>query len=153
MAFFIIVSSCTGGNRQATTVDPNPTSTAAPTPAETQAQQPAPVETQAQQPTNEATDTATAAQRNALRRAESYLQSQAFSRTGLIKQLEFEQFATEDATWAADHVTVDWKEQAAKKAESYLESQGFSRQRLIDQLIFEGFSPEEAEHGVTAAGL
>lgn len=153
VAFFIIVSACTGGNRQATTVDPNPTSTAAPTAAETQAPQPTTAETEAPQPTSAPADTATAGQKNALRKAESYLEFQAFSRTGLIKQLEFEKFATEDATWAVDHVTVDWKEQAVKKAKSYLDTQAFSRQGLIDQLTFEGFLPEEAEHGVTAAGL
>jgi hypothetical protein len=85
--------------------------------------------------------------------AESYLQFQAFSRTGLIKQLEFEKFATEDATWAVDHVKVDWMEQAAKKAKSYLEHQAFSHDSLVQQLAFEGFTPEEAEHGTTADGL
>lgn len=95
----------------------------------------------------------TPGQRNALRKAESYLKSMAFSRTGLIGQLEFEQFASADATWAVDRVTVDWNVQAAKKAKSYLDSMAFSRSGLVDQLVFEGYTPEQAEYGVSQTGL
>lgn len=98
-------------------------------------------------------DNTTPGQKNALRKAESYIDTMPFSRAGLIKQLEFNKFSTEDATWAVDHLTVDWKEQAVKKAKSYLESQAFSRDGLIKQLEFNGFTPEEAEHGVSAQGL
>jgi len=95
----------------------------------------------------------TVSQRNALRKAESYLDFSAFSRTGLIGQLEFEKYSTEDSTWAADRVTVDWNEQAAKKAKSYLEFSSFSRSGLVDQLLFEGFTPEQAEYGASTTGL
>lgn len=95
----------------------------------------------------------TPGQNNAVRKAERYLQLLAFSRTGLIKQLEFEKFSNADATFAVDHIKVDWNEQAAKKAKRYLELQAFSRGGLMDQLIFEGFTPEQAEHGVNSAGL
>lgn len=95
----------------------------------------------------------TVSQQNALRKANSYLGFTAFSYPGLIKQLEFEKYSTEDATWAADHVKVDWNEQAAKKAKSYLEFSSFSRAGLIDQLLFEGFTPEQAEFGVSQTGL
>ncbi|BCW43170.1 Ltp family lipoprotein [Arthrobacter sp. StoSoilB5] len=95
----------------------------------------------------------TVSQQNALRKAGSYLQFTAFSYPGLIKQLEFEKYSTEDATWAADRVKVDWNEQAAKKAKSYLEFTSFSRSGLIDQLLFEGFTPEQAEFGVSQTGL
>lgn len=44
----------------------------------------------------------TPSQRNAVRKANSYLSFQGFSRTGLIKQLEFEGFTTEQATYAVD---------------------------------------------------
>jgi hypothetical protein len=77
----------------------------------------------------------------------------AFSRSGLIKQLEFEGFEKADATYGVDALKVDWNEQAAKKAESYLETQSFSRKGLIDQLKFEGFSTEEATYGVSQNGL
>lgn len=95
----------------------------------------------------------TVSQQNALRSAQNYLDFQAFSHSGLIKQLEFEEYSTEDATWAVDRVEVDWNEQAAKSAQNYLEFQGFSRQGLIDQLIFEGFTPKQAEYGVSQTGL
>ncbi len=94
----------------------------------------------------------TMGQRNALRKAESYLDMMAFSREGLIKQLEFEGFATEDAVFAVDRIGADWNEQAAKKAESYLDMMAFSRDGLIDQLEFEGFTYEEAVYGVAANG-
>lgn len=95
----------------------------------------------------------TVSQQNALRKAESYLDFTAFSRTGLIHQLEFEKYSTADATWAVDRVTVDWNQQAAKKAKSYLEFTSFSRSGLIDQLLYEGFTPAQAEYGASTTGL
>jgi hypothetical protein len=96
---------------------------------------------------------ATASQRNAVRTAKDYLDYTAFSRKGLIQQLEFEGFSTEDATFGVDHIAVDWNEQAAKAAKAYLNYSGFSRDGLIDQLEFEGFTPAQAAYGATAAGL
>ena len=91
----------------------------------------------------------TVSQQNAQRSAADYLDFTAFSRTGLIGQLEFEGFSTEDATWGVDHLTVDWNEQAAKSATDYLDFTSFSRSGLIDQLVFEGFTPDQAEYGVS----
>ncbi|GAB3558785.1 hypothetical protein GCM10027405_05490 [Arthrobacter alkaliphilus] len=95
----------------------------------------------------------TVSQQNALRKAAQYLNYTAFSRTGLIGQLEFEKYSTEDATWAVDRVTVDWNVQAAKKAKDYLKYTSFSHASLADQLTFDGFTPEQAEYGVSQAGL
>lgn len=95
----------------------------------------------------------TVAQQNALRSAESYLNFTAFSYSGLIGQLEYEGYSTEDATWAVDRVGADWNEQAALSAASYLEFSSFSRSGLIDQLIFEGFTRAQAEYGVDQTGL
>jgi hypothetical protein len=95
----------------------------------------------------------TVSQQNALRKAADYLEYTAFSRTGLIGQLEFEDYSTADATWAVDRVTVNWNEQAAKKAKDYLEYTAFSRTGLIDQLTFEGYTPAQAEYGVSKTGL
>lgn len=100
----------------------------------------------------EETVSETIGQKNARESAESYLNFQAFSRQGLIDQLEFEEYSTEDAEYAVDALDVDWNEQAAKSAESYLEFQAFSRQGLIDQLVFEGYTKAEAEYGVKAVG-
>jgi hypothetical protein len=95
----------------------------------------------------------TVSQENARKKAESYLDSSAFSRKGLIEQLEFEGFSNADSTYAVDAIDVDWNEQAAKKAESYLEFSSFSRSGLIDQLLFEGFTQSQAEYGVGTTGL
>lgn len=94
----------------------------------------------------------TLAQRNAVKSAESYLSFTAFSRKGLIQQLEFEGYSTEDATYAVDHVTVNWNEQCARTARSYLEFTSFSRQGLHDQLEYEGFTEEQIEYGLQAVG-
>lgn len=92
------------------------------------------------------------AQQQAILSAESYLSFSAWSRPGLIGQLEYEGFSTADATFAVDYLDVDWNAQAAASAESYLNTSSFSRQGLIDQLLYEGFTAAEAEHGVTAVG-
>ena len=99
------------------------------------------------------TITLTKSQQNACKAAQSYLKSQSFSYSGLIKQLEFEKYSNEDATFAVDHCGADWNEQAAKTAQSYLKTMSFSRGELIDQLVFEGFSTEQAEYGVNSVGL
>ena len=83
--------------------------------------------------------------------AENYLSFAPFSRTGLIGQLEFEDYSTADATFAVDHVKVDWNEQAAKAAKNYLEFSPFSHQGLIEQLEFEGFTHEQATYGANKA--
>ncbi|GLP83642.1 hypothetical protein TUM20984_50620 [Mycobacterium antarcticum] len=95
----------------------------------------------------------TVSQQNAVRAAEDYLDYTAFSRQGLIEQLEFDEFSTEDATFAVDSITVDWNEQAAKAAKDYLDYTSFSHGGLIDQLEFAGFTPAQTEYGVAAAGL
>ncbi len=97
--------------------------------------------------------TETTSQRNAVRMAKDYLDYTAFSREGLIGQLEYEGFSNEDATYGADNCGADWMEQAVKCAENYLDYTAFSRQGLIDQLEYEGFTHEQAVHGVDAVGL
>ena len=86
---------------------------------------------------------------NALRSAERYLDYTAFSQSGLVTQLEFENYSTEAAQYAAENVSADWNEQAAKKAEEYMDYSSFSRQGLVDQLVFEGFTPEQADYGAS----
>lgn len=98
------------------------------------------------------TSNLTMGQKNALRSAENYLNSIAFSHDGLIHQLEYEGYSTEDATYAADNCGADWNEQAAKRAKNYLNTMSFSRSGLIQQLEYEGFTPSQAEYGVSANG-
>jgi hypothetical protein len=104
-------------------------------------------------PATEAPSGLTVSEENAIRSAESYLETMAFSHSGLVNQLEYEGFTTEEATLAADTVTVDWNEQAAKSAESYLETMPFSRTELINQLEYEGFTTAQATYGVDQTGL
>ena len=104
-------------------------------------------------PTRSEKPTTTLAQENALRSARQYLDYTAFSRTGLIEQLEYEQFSNADATWAVDQLKVDWNEQAFFSGQQYLDYTAFSRQGLIDQLIYEGFTPEQASYAVDKIGL
>lgn len=107
---------------------------------------------QTQEPQEPAESTLTMGQQNALKSAESYLEITAFSHSGLVQQLEFDGYSTEDATYAADNCGADWNEQAAKSAQSYLDLTSFSRDGLIEQLVFDGFTQEQAEYGVTAVG-
>jgi len=95
----------------------------------------------------------TVSQSNARRSAGSYLKFSSFSRSGLIKQLEYEKFSTADATYGVDALNTNWNEQAKKSAQSYLKFSSFSRSGLIDQLLYEGFTQGQAEYGVTATGL
>ncbi len=124
---------------QTVTVTPTPPPAPAPAPAPT----PAPVPERG----------GTVSQQNALGKAQDYLEFQSFSRSGLIRQLEFEGFSTADATYAVENLTVDWNEQAAKKAEDYMSFSSFSRSGLINQLTFDGFTQAEAEYGASAVGL
>ena len=101
----------------------------------------------------------TVSQKNARESAESYLDYQAFSRQGLIRQLSSsagEGFSRADAIYAVNHIDVDWNEQAAKAAKQYLETQSFSRAGLIRQLessAGEGFTHAQAVYAVNQVGL
>lgn len=135
---------------------PQSTPVAAGASSETESEEQVQVEREAPEPDPEQEEEApnlTRSQENALRSAEQYLNMTSFSRSGLIEQLEFEGYSTEDATFAVDAVEVDWKEQAARSAEQYLNMTSFSRPGLIEQLEFEGFTREQAEYGVDQTGL
>lgn len=95
----------------------------------------------------------TVTQRNARLKGTQYLQVFAFSRSGLIDQLEFEGFSTPDATYGTDAQKANWMAQAARKAREYLKLMPFSRAGLITQLEFEGFTSAEAAYGVSQVGL
>lgn len=91
-------------------------------------------------------------QKNVMQCAKDYLKYSAFSYTGLIEQLEYEQFSHEDAVWAADNCNADWNEQALLSAKSYLNYSAFSYTGLIDQLKYEGFTTEQATYGADNCG-
>lgn len=95
----------------------------------------------------------TPGQANAVRSAEDYLSFMGFSRQGLIDQLSSEYgsgYSVEDATFAVDHLEVDWNEQAVTSAASYLDTMPFSRAGLIDQLSSEHGSQYTVEQATAA---
>lgn len=102
--------------------------------------------------TTNQTNNLTIGQRNSLSSAESYMDFAAFSREGLIDQLEYEGFSHSDAVYGADHCGANWNQQAALKAQDYLSFTSFSRQGLIEQLEYDGFTHSEAVYGVEAVG-
>ena len=89
---------------------------------------------------------------NAREKAAHYLELMAFSRSGLIDQLEYEGFTTTEAEYGVDAQGANWNAQAALQAAHYLELMAFSRSGLIDQLEYEGFTRTQAEYGVGAVG-
>ena len=80
--------------------------------------------------------------------AKDYLRVMAFSRSGLIEQLEYEGYTNSEATYAVDNCGADWQEQAVKCARSYLNTMSFSRSGLIEQLEYEGFTSSQAQYAV-----
>jgi hypothetical protein len=160
VAFFLIVASCTGGNRQqsGSSIEPAPTSTAAPTPApasEPAAAPPAPAPPAPAQP-EQSEPRGTAAQLQALAAAKGYLATGiGFSQASLIAQLTSSygnQFTQGDAQWAVDNSGADWNEQALKAAKGYLTTGlGFSQASLTAQLTSSSgnqFTQEQAEYAV-----
>lgn len=113
---------------------------------------PAPGAEPVERTTAPAPDT-TRAQSNAVRAARDYLGIMAFSRSGLIDQLEFDGYSAADATAAVDQISPDWNAQAAAAAEEYLDIMPLSRSELIDQLEFDGFTSAQATYGADQAGL
>lgn len=103
------------------------------------------------QPENN-TPSVSVSKQNALKSAKSYLSFSAFSRKGLIEQLEYEKYSTEDATYAVDNCGANWNEQALKSAKSYLNTSAFSYSGLKEQLEYEGFTSEQASYGVNNCG-
>jgi len=101
----------------------------------------------------------TAAQKQAVRSAQSYLDFTNFSRQGLIDQLSSEygdQFAVEDATVAVDSLDVDWYAQAVGEAKSYLDFTSFSCNGLVNQLSSKygsKFTMDQARYGAQQAGV
>ena len=80
--------------------------------------------------------------------ARSYLDYSAFSKTGLIEQLEYEGFPKSVATAAVNSLVVDWNEEAYQSGKSYLDYSSFSKTGLIEQLEYEGFTTAQARQAV-----
>jgi len=131
-------------NRTPTDVDKSPTPAKTFTPTQVKE-----INNKSVQPTSNET----VSQKNAIRKAKSYLSFSGFSHDGLISQLEYEKFSHEDAVYGVDNSGANWNEQAAKKAKSYMDMSAFSRGGLIEQLKYEKFTQEQAEYGANMVGL
>jgi len=91
-------------------------------------------------------------QSNALKKAIKYLETMPFSYSGLVKQLEYEEFSNDEAVYAVDNCGADWYKQAELKAQNYLETMAFSYNGLIKQLEYDGFSNDESTQAVNNCG-
>jgi len=125
-----------------TTQMPTPTSTPAPIKVkQTDSENTLPISTE------------TVSQKNAVKKAKTYLGYSAFSHDGLVEQLEYEKFSHIDSVYGADNSGGNWNEQAVKKAKQYMEYSAFSRGSLIEQLEYDKFTQAQAEYGANAVGL
>jgi Host cell surface-exposed lipoprotein len=103
----------------------------------------------------------TVSQQQAIDAADNYLaMGSGFSRAGLIQQLSSQYgsgFSVSDATFAVDHVTVDWYQQAVLSAQNYMSAEpGWSCSGLVQQLDSQyggQFTLAQAEHGARSVGL
>ena len=87
-----------------------------------------------------------------MKAANKYLNLTAFSHDGLVAQLEYEKYTTEEATYGADNCGADWNEQAVKCAKRYLDLMAMSKEDLIQQLEYEKFTHEQAVYGAEQNG-
>ena len=79
----------------------------------------------------------TSGQENALQAGQNYVDTMPFSHDGLIRQLSSKMgdgYSKADATFAANHVKVDWNAEAVEAAKNYLDTMPMSRDGLIRQL-------------------
>lgn len=90
--------------------------------------------------------------KNAVRMAQDYLETMAFSHEGLIEQLEYEGFSYDDALYGVNNCGADWNQQAFLMAQDYLDFTAFSREGLIKQLEYEGFTESQIEYAITKIG-
>ena len=89
---------------------------------------------------------------NCYDQAMSYLDFMAFSRNGLIQQLQHDGYTDQAISNALDLLEkyyVSWDTEAVKKAQEYMETFSFSQQRLYEQLIHDGFTEEQANYGAS----
>lgn len=92
--------------------------------------------------------------KSALRKAEQYSELMHMSKKGIYSQLTSEygeQFDTEAAQYAVDHIEADWNANALEKAKTYQDTMAMSPRDIYDQLVSEygeQFTVEEAQYAV-----
>jgi Host cell surface-exposed lipoprotein len=144
--------------------DPDPATTvvpaaAAPTTAAPVTTEPATTETTEAPAITKPKPKLTMSQEQAIGTAQDYLDSQGFSKAGLIEQLSSpygSDFNKADATFAVNYLKVNWNEQAVRVARDYLATQNFSRNGLIEQLSSpygSQFTRAQATYAASKVGL
>lgn len=99
------------------------------------------------------TAAATENQQKALDKANEYVDTLPLSHDGLIKQLEYDGYTTDVATYAADNCSTNWNKEAKEMAEQYMDSTTYTYKDMVQQLETEGFTKEQAKFGAKAVGL
>ena len=96
---------------------------------------------------------ATENQQKALDKANEYIDTLALSRDGLVKQLEYDGYSADVATYAADNCSANWNKEAKEMAEEYMDSTTYTYKAMVQQLEDEGFTRDQAKFGAKAVGL
>ena len=99
------------------------------------------------------TAAATENQQKALDKANEYVDTLPLSHDGLLKQLEYDGYTTDVATYAADNCSVNWNKEAKEMAEQYMDSTTYTYKEMVQQLEAEGFTKKQAKFGAKAVGL
>ena len=99
------------------------------------------------------TAAATENQQKALDKANEYVDTLPLSHDGLIKQLEYDGYTTDVATYAADNCSANWNKEAKEMAEQYMDSTTYTYKDMVQQLETEGFTKDQAKFGAKAVGL
>lgn len=100
-------------------------------------------------------DGATQSQKDAVQDATIYVQHTHMSRQAVYDQLvNYDNYSSEDAQYAVDHLNFDWNVMALENVKEYLEYTSLSEAGLYEQLVsaYEQFTPEEAQYAVANAG-
>jgi hypothetical protein len=101
----------------------------------------------------------TKSQSEAIDAAKNYLSLMPLSKKGLIRQLSSnagDGFPKADATFAVNHIKVDYNKQAYLSAQNYLELMSYSKAGLTRQLTSsygDGFTAAQAAYAVKKVGL
>ena len=77
------------------------------------------------------TAAATENQQKALDKANEYVDTLPLSREGLIKQLEYDGYTTDVATYAADNCSTNWNKEAKEMAEQYMDSTTYTYKDMV----------------------
>jgi hypothetical protein len=78
--------------------------------------------------------------------ADWYLSGIYMSRLGLIDQLEWEGFSTDEATYGTDSTGADWYSQAYGKAVELM-AEGYTEQEAYEYLLNDYYAEDEAWFG------